>query len=135
MNDKLESFGIIPLTGEACAYSIRILCDYTADGQAHLERFLGTTLIPQEPWNSSTDGKRHVGCIMISRNTFQDLHTFCLLQRYPYVLKNKYGECSGVTEEHYKLYCESDLELVKDCTWYHSPGFDRNQHQMSGRTY
>ena len=38
--DDLSTHGIIPLTGEACGLSYRILCDVTARGKKTLEKAL-----------------------------------------------------------------------------------------------
>ena len=44
--DDLSAFGIVPLTGEACGLSYRLLCDVTAQGKKPWKRALDVALTP-----------------------------------------------------------------------------------------
>jgi hypothetical protein len=60
--DDLSAYGIVPLTGEACGLSYRILCDVTARGKKTLEKALSVAQLGlQENWNHGTDSDPHVG--------------------------------------------------------------------------
>lgn len=70
----LEQFGIRILTGEACAYGMRVLCDLTEEGLRHVENFF-SVLCPNENWNSSA-----VKSVLLPRSLFIDLAAFVLLE-------------------------------------------------------
>ena len=56
--DDLRPYGIICLTGEACALGVRGLCDLTEQGQSVVREFLGLPYDAkfQEAWNSLGTG-------------------------------------------------------------------------------
>src|SRR5271157_4753075 len=79
--NNLREYGINPLTGEACPFGVRILCDLTERGRKIVCDLLGigyTTIPPagvfSDNWNS---GSRY-SC-MIPRSLFDDLYVWCLL--------------------------------------------------------
>lgn len=77
-----RKLGVEPLTGEACAFSRRVLCDVSEDGAALIKDYLGlpadAALAPK--WNSQVGSKPAVGSVMLSRDTMQDLAVFALLR-------------------------------------------------------
>lgn len=73
----LVQFGIDALTGESCAFSMRLLCDVNADGAALLADYLGlTTAAFQDNWNSTVNGQPAVGSVMLDRDCLSRLATF-----------------------------------------------------------
>lgn len=77
-----EHLGINPLTGEACALSMRILCDVNADGAALMREYLGLPLdcALSPAWNSTVGGKPAVASVMIERRAFPALVHFALMR-------------------------------------------------------
>ena len=79
--DHLAPYGIVPLTGEACGLSYRILCDVTAAGKKILEKALGVAeLRLRENWNSGPDEDPHVGSIMLAPDLLPFIGVFALLE-------------------------------------------------------
>lgn len=79
--DHLAPFGIVPLTGEACGLSYRLLCDVTASGKRILEKALGVVeLRLQENWNSGSAENPHVGSIMLAPDLLLFVGVFALLE-------------------------------------------------------
>jgi len=79
--DDLSRDGILPLTGEACGLSYRILCDATARGKRLLEKALSVVEIRlHENWNHGTDSDPHVGSIMLGPELLSVLGVFALLE-------------------------------------------------------
>lgn len=78
----LEQFGIKHLTGEACSYALRILCDVTESGKYLVEAFFGETIEIRRGsnWNSGNKDDPHVGSILLPRHILTELAAFCLLQ-------------------------------------------------------
>ena len=79
----LEPYGISALTGEACAYNLRLLCDLNARGVESVSQFLGLRARPQsfaDPWNRTVDGEDSLGSVMLPRSVLQDLTTFLLFR-------------------------------------------------------
>jgi len=152
----LERFGIDALTGEACGYAMRVLCDVTAQGKALIERFLGGSIVikPESQWNGGTRVDPHVGSVLLPYSIFTDLAAFCLLQRAPadeyVVTMYNHGACT-MDAERYAMYAQLDARRDADPAevrndnrdnrhitrvWRRSnqPGTgDRNTHMMSGR--
>jgi hypothetical protein len=75
---ELEQFGIKALTGEACGYSLRILCDVTERGKSLVEKYFGGTLQIERGSNMNGDGE-NVGSIMFTYDVVVSLGVFCLL--------------------------------------------------------
>lgn len=74
----LPRLGISPLTGEACAYSQRLLCDVSAAGLQLLQEFLGAMQLALPPNMNSRvgDDAAAVGSVMLPRSLWQDLVRF-----------------------------------------------------------
>jgi hypothetical protein len=78
--NDLEEFGIVALTGEACGYSMRILCDVTTVGKAFLERFFGGNVQIRDGsnWNGKSSAGTHVGSVLLPYSILSDLGAFLL---------------------------------------------------------
>lgn len=121
-----EHLGVNPLTGEACAMNMRILCDLNTEGATLIREYLGLPVdCPLSPaWNSSVGGKPAVGSIMIERNAFPGLVHFALLKAgFQYV----YGRDDSASSSGFN---DSDLDDYPDLQGYidgtsHSAGFDK----------
>lgn len=76
----LESYGIDPLTGEACGLMYRILCDVTLPGKAIVEKCLGCQVVLPESWNRGSDAFPHIGSILLATEMLVPLGVFALLE-------------------------------------------------------
>ena len=137
--DDLSQFGIVPLTGEACGLSYRILCDVTARGRKILQKALGLPeLRLAESWNRANADVPHVGSIMLAPEALSFVGIFALLE-------------NGCTEVVQIKGCglhafeqDDPPERVANFNRIHAGGIgrrfayagtagDRNRHVMSGR--
>ncbi len=130
----LEPFGIVVLTGEACALGYRILCDLTEKGKRTVERCLSVE-ISSESWNSGSNEDRHVASIMLTQEMLVPLAVFALLD----------SGCREVWTTQYAAFGVEDGDSEEDVSRlrqsqkmqrrfsFHGPFQDRNQHLMSGR--
>lgn len=130
----MEPYGILLLTGEACAYSSRGLCDLTEKGAELIRNYLSLPcncpLNP--PWN--TQG---VASILLPWDCFSSLVAFCCLTS---------GECVEVirtdsllvgvepsdSDKHVKLWLDG-RKVIRTYQPLHGSEGGRNRHQMSGR--
>lgn len=145
---ELEKYGIFMLTGEACAYGMRVLCDVNAQGWCLLKNYFGMVASPAfsmestgvcilpEPWNSRGEP---IGSIMLPRDSFRELAAFILLneEECSTVFIMKAGNVYGFTEqaelEQFHKAWEDNIEwTVTRSTSGHTVG-DREVHIMSGR--
>lgn len=99
--NPLETFGINILTGESCAFGMRLLCDLNEDGQALMRTFLGLPFDARfsSNWNSMVNGKPAVGSTMIARETIPALIRFALWREgfdYIYGYEGSW-DCTGIT--------------------------------------
>lgn len=81
--------GLNPLTGEACAFSMRVLCDMNEAGCTLMAEFLGmaTTTGFQKNWNSQVNGTAAVASIMIPYSYLPEMVRFALYRAgYQYVI-------------------------------------------------
>ncbi len=131
----LEKYGIVALTGEAEGISGlgRILFDLTEQGVDIVNKFLGgnITFMEHSNWNSQTNGKKHIACVMLGRRIIEDLNVFCLMTKYKYVVK--FGAYFyGSNEEDFI----QKFPKEEHCETYRKMGTagSRNTHVMSGRT-
>ena len=137
--DDLSTHGIIPLTGEACGLSYRILCDVTARGRKTLEKALGVAQLGlHENWNHGSADDPHLGSIMLAPDLLPFIGVFALLE----------AGCREVwlTKGQTVLGIEADdspdqVETLHRCHandltrrfGYSGTAGDRNQHMMTGR--
>ncbi len=139
--EDLKPYGIDVLTGEACAYNFRLLCDITAAGVDLFKSVFGL-----DGWNN------HGGrSIMLPRAMFEPLAVFALFTvencSKVYITYNGavYGVESTDTPEAVAQFLEWNQGRFCDACQrygagdgvqfqYANPGYSRNTHQMSGRT-
>ena len=143
--NDLKQFGINPLTGEACAYSMRTLCDLSQKGAELMCDFLGLQIrspmstVFAANWNSNVGEDTSVASVMIARGLFPDLCRFALFKaNMELAVRKPDGSWSG--------YADLDDEMRKrivdmaNCDkWelHRNPRVgqgSRNQHAFSGRT-
>lgn len=136
--NDLERFGIVPLTGEACGLSYRLLCDVTAQGKKILEKCFGTpNLNLPERWNRGSEAEPHVGCIMLTHEMLQPLAVFALLESGctgVYLVKDSvHGmEATDPPDLIDQVKRWSNVEYARRFAYAGTAG-DRNVHVMSGR--
>jgi hypothetical protein len=78
---NLEQFGISALTGEACAFGMRTLCDVNEEGKQLLSEFFGIselTLCPN--WNTLVDGAPAIGSVLLVRELLNPLARFAFFR-------------------------------------------------------
>ena len=139
--DDLCRYGIIPLTGEACGLSYRLLCDVTAAGKRVIEKALGVAQLGlHENWNHGSADDPHVGSIMLAPDLLPFLGVFALLEAgcsEVWLTKNRQVVGIEASDEPdradaLKRYCGD--ELARRFASAGTAG-DRNQHVMSGRVH
>lgn len=139
--DDLCSYGVIPLTGEACGLMYRILCDLTVKGKRLVEKALSVTEIRlHDNWNHGTDKEPHIGSIMVGPELLPFLAVFALLEDgCPEVWLTKGNTVIGIEStdsaediETFQRFHGKDL--VRRFAYAGTCG-DRNQHVMSGRVH
>jgi hypothetical protein len=144
----LVQYGINPLTGEACTYSMRILCDLSAEGAALVANYFGLPhcegmVIFNKNWNSMVGDKPAVASVMLARDCFATLARFAMfnVDQCEYVVVSKAGDITGFS--HTDDYGPKYLELVQNSpdgiyTLYRNYNkgstTGRNQHAFTGRT-
>jgi hypothetical protein len=140
----MTQFGINCLTGEACAYAMRLLCDLNEDGAGLMMDYLGVPMLGKN-WNSMVDGKPAVASVMLHRSSVLQIAEFALMRRSPKAIVYKGGEAiMGVFTQHM---FEQYMKLVED--WPNTTGKwtirtigrssqphvgSRNVHAATGRT-
>ena len=143
--NDMEQFGIIPLTGESCAYSLRLLCDLTAQGRALIRSFFGLRAEPepgsgsvfQEPWNRGSAEDPHVASILLPYGLFITLSTYTLLRKGMAVFVMEGASSVLGYEPDSDEHKEAAFCTENDRSGYWrgpKAGSDRNLHHMSGRT-
>jgi hypothetical protein len=139
--DDLSAHGIIPLTGEACGLSYRILCDVTARGKKIIEKALDVAQLRlQENWNHGSGDDAHVGSIMLAPELLPFIGVFALLEagcREVWFTKTRQVLGIEADDEPDRVvamqrYCGE--EMVRRFAYAGTAG-DRNQHVMSGRVH
>lgn len=138
---NLTEFGINPLTGEACAYGKRILCDLDQNGVELVAEFLGVypNAFP-ENWNSYVGKNKAVASVMLHRNSFTDIIAFALmLKGWRFIIIHNYEKSITATDDEHEvqLWRDSNLEglrIVFNPAAMQPHIGSRNIHQMSGRT-
>ena len=136
----LLQFGIDALTGEACAFNMRILCDVNEEGRALLADFFGIEKTAFRPaWNRFVDGKDAVGSIMLTPNIVPELARFAFFRRgYKAVVVFANGTIHAIysdqdlLQEHQASGSTVVLNPAIHSTQPHVGS--RNVHAMTGRT-
>lgn len=139
--EDLSRFGIVPLTGEACGLSYRILCDVTAAGKKVIEKALDVAQLGlRENWNHGSSDDPHVGSVMLAPDLLPFLSVFALLEsgcREVWLTKTRQVVGIETSDEpdradSLKRYCGD--ELARRFAYAGTAG-DRNQHVMSSRVH
>ena len=140
----MRQLGVNYLTGEACAFGMRGLCDLSGDGAALVADYFGlkNTTVFQPNWNSMVGEHAAIASVMLAREELVPLATFALLRMGALAVVSKPG--SGVTgvfdvnllERYEELSAKNpDLGYCIRRNYRTGPGVgSRNTHQMSGRT-
>ena len=139
--DDLSAHGIIPLTGEACGLSYRILCDVTARGKKIIEKALDVAQLGlRENWNHGNSDDPHIGCVMLAPELLPFLGVFALLEggcREVWLTKSRQVlgiEADDVPDRVVAMQRHCGEEMVRRFAYAGTAG-DRNQHVMSGRVH
>ena len=139
----LSTYGVGILTGEACHYGLRILCDLTENGRDLVAAFMGAPEMDcfEENWNTSIAGVRAVSSVMLTRHTLADLCVFAMffVEKADVVLVRG-DSVMGLqcTHEYYDRYMaivnepNSGYTVYRKAAQAHRDG--RNLHTMTGRT-
>ena len=137
------------LTGESCAYSLRLLCDVSECGLQIIRNMLGVhSISPSESWNGGTTKlwngvvETKMYSMMLTRNSFEDLATFALLHAgFPEVVRcykdHEFSfACAEIADNPLVRKANEDYMVEKGYTFHRvqNPGHSRNEHQFSGRT-
>lgn len=135
---NFDVFGITVLTGEACAYSQRLLCDVNDDGLALLSEFWGIPgLKLAPPMNTRVNGLPAVGSVMLAPDAWKDLARFAFFHsRALGWVESGSGELTGIySKELLDRYVEHDYPVHRNyaLTSDHPHVGSRNVHQMTGR--
>lgn len=144
-NSDLVKFGVNTLTGEACRFGMRVLCDLSAEGVELVTRFLGLEHNAQfnKNWNSTVGSAPAVASVMLTRSALRDLRLFALLhvEACDMVVEDTTGGFTGYhkTDEYYmksRSHAHAHPENYK--VHYNSASgpcvADRNVHTFTGRT-
>lgn len=137
--NDLSPHGIIPLTGEACGLSYRLLCDVTARGKRTIEKALGVAQLGlHENWNHGSADDPHVGSVMLAPDLLPPLGVFALLEsgcREVWLTKGhtvvgiEADDSPDCVETFMRIHAN---DLARRFAYSGTAG-DRNQHMMSGR--
>jgi hypothetical protein len=145
----LAQFGITGLTGEACAYGMRTLCDVNEDGAALLADFFGiSSLTLNKNWNQVVNGKPATGSIMLTHDIVPKLAQFAFFREgaLAVILTSGGREVNGLFEqERVQQYRDLITKMGHNCL--HSMvtnhtissgvpmSGSRNVHQATGRAH
>ena len=138
--DDLSAYGIIPLTGEACGLSYRILCDVTARGKKTLEKALSVAQLGlHENWNHGSADDPHVGSVMLAPDLLPFIGVFALLEagcREVWLTKGQTVigiEAEDSPDQRGDVPTLSTPTTWRDASATAGTAGDRNQHMMTGR--
>lgn len=95
--EDLDVFGVRVLTGEACAYGQRLLCDVNEDGQQLLREFWGLpTLMLAPAMNERVGTKPAVGSVMLERRAVLGLARFAMFRSGALAFWEDRQACGGL---------------------------------------
>lgn len=96
----MAQFGITGLTGESCAYSLRMLCDVSEEGKALLADFFGMPeIILARNWNSFVGSQPAIGSIMLPHDIVKKLAQFAFFRQGALAVVVTEREVTGVFEK------------------------------------
>jgi hypothetical protein len=141
----LAQFGITGLTGESCAYGIRMLCDVSEAGKALLADYFGMPDISlSRNWNSFVGSEPSIGSIMLSNDIVKNLAQFAFFRQGALAVICQEREVNGVFtlemlkayEDYLQKYPNSGSSLRRNHSISSSAPMQgsRNVHAMTNRT-
>jgi hypothetical protein len=144
----LEKYGLNYLTGEACAYGMRVLFDLNDDGKALLTKFWSCAYIDIYPrMNNKVNGQPATGSVMLTHQMLAPLCEFIMfdIEQVDFIAIGN-GDYHGYMNTDQNRYGEDDVATVMENAGYKihrnwkrmnssqpSVG-DRNVHAMTGRS-
>jgi hypothetical protein len=140
----MAQFGLTGLTGEACAYGMRMLCDVNEEGKALLADFFGMSNIELDRnWNSTVNEQPAIGSVMLSHDLVPKLAQFAFFRKGALAVVITDREVNGIfTAERLKEYRDY-IEKYPNCGYrlasnhaMHSTApmqGSRNVHAFTGR--
>lgn len=139
--DDLLEYGVGFLTGEACTYGMRVLCDMNAQGTVLLADFFGIKNYAfPKPWNSQVEGAPSKGSVMLTWGTINDLSKYIMVHvhghRYVYqsVGNPSMGFCTVVGTDEKNIWYDSANWTLHTYIPTGGPSVGgRNVHAASGR--
>jgi len=80
--NDMPQLGINVLTGESCAFGMRLLCDLNEHGRELIRDWLGLPVdcAFADNWNSQVDNLPAVGSVMLPRDSLQQIAEFALMR-------------------------------------------------------
>lgn len=140
--DMPELMGVNILTGESCAYGMRLLCDLNEDGVALVTSWLGIASTGlRGSWNTQVAGKPATASIMLSRHALNDLIKYFLVhvKGCRVIVVRDETSITGIRDyDFYKRLKENGLITDNEVEHYSIPDPERsyegrNIHSMSQR--
>ena len=137
---NLKDYGINVLTGEACAFGMRLLCDLSEAGVALLTDFFGLCYrdIPfPRNMNSMVGDEPAIASCMLSRSILTEIYLFILFSKGWQVALIQNGEVTGMninTYEEIKNAWPKDVTVRRNYKSASQPSVgSRNIHAFTGR--
>lgn len=140
----MNQFGINVLTGESCAFGMRLLCDLNEDGVVLINDYFGINGAFNANWNSEVDGKLAIASVMLPRELLMPLARFALFRRGALAIAQSpantllpgaiVGIFSAERLAEYDAHGGTNFSIQRNPRGT-GPGIgSRNTHAMSGRT-
>jgi hypothetical protein len=133
----LKEYGIDSLTGEACAYGQRVLCDLSQEGVDLLTTYFGGQLVFVEGanWNPGSVENPSIASVLLPRCLLDDLRVFILFYKHnmTYAYVSETGSVIGTNEDH--PLSPNSRRVTNFAKILKHPQRDgRNVHMATGRT-
>ena len=143
--ENIKDYGINILTGEACAFGMRLLCDMSAEGVDLLCDFYGlkpVSWLEEVPFprnvNSRVKDKDAIASCMLTHSTMTELYKFILFSKGYEVVVSAAGDVTGMsaeTWEEVKLAWPQTTTVRYNCKSPKQPSVgSRNVHAFTGRS-
>lgn len=141
----MEQFGVNALTGEACAFSMRVLCDLNDEGRALMREFLGLSTDDAFPenWNNGVGNQRATGSVMLANELMLPLAKFAMFRKGALAVVVSGNVTTGVfsqelldrwTEHFQGRPLQDGVYLQRNPRGGHPGIGSRNTHAATGRT-
>lgn len=112
----MTQFGIQGLTGEACAYGMRILCDVNEAGKELLADYFGMPTIQlSSNWNSQVGGEPAIGSVMLAHSCLQHLAQFAFFRAGALAVIQGADGVIGIFEQELITRYRAHLEQYPNC--------------------